>query len=128
MPGLLLGEPKILKCGTGRMKTPSEQCDRQNYFEDLLLKTLRESSDCVPEKGASGSINYVLDIDHKAKKLKIWAGKSGSMKRSVRKKIASCVNRMLTPPEWSQIIHQHPKYQLAVLATYPEPESKSAKP
>lgn len=128
VPGLLLGDIKTLKCGVGRMKTPPEQCDRQPYFESLLVKTLRESPNCIPEKGANGSVNLVLDIDHKAKKIRVWAGRTGTMKRAVRQKIAGCIQRAFTPPEWSQIIHQHPKYQLSLLATFPEPEPKTSKP
>ena len=119
IPGLLLSEPKMIKCGAGRGKIFPEQCDRQGHFEELLLKTLRESPRCAPEKGVSGTVNFVLDIDHKTKKLKVWAGKSSTMKRAARKKIVGCVNQALPPADWAQVIHQHAKYQIAVLATYP---------
>jgi hypothetical protein len=118
-PGLLLADPKMVRCGTGRGKIFPEQCDRQAYFEELLLKTLRENASCLPEKGSSGTVNFVLDIDHKAKKTRLWAGKSGSMKRAARKKVVNCVSRALPSPDWAQLIHQHQKYQIAVLATYP---------
>ncbi|MCS6898810.1 MAG: hypothetical protein RMJ98_03725 [Myxococcales bacterium] len=119
IPGLLLAEPKIIKCGAGQGKIFPEQCDRQNHFEELLMKTLRDSPQCAPEKGASGTINYVLDIDHKTKKLKLWAGKSSTMKRTARKKVVHCINQALPPADWAQVIHQHPKYQISILATYP---------
>jgi len=119
MPGLLLSEPKIIKCSSGKSKVSPEQCDRQSYFEETLLKVIQENTSCLPEKGGSGSINFVLDVDHKAKKIKAWAGKSGSMKRAPRKKVVACVNKALPTPDWAQVPHQHQKYQLSVLATYP---------
>lgn len=119
VPGLLLSEPKIVKCSSGKTKVSPEQCDRQSYFEEILLKTIQENTSCAPEKGGSGSINFVLDIDHKTKKVRAWAGKSGTMKRGPRKKVVSCISKALPTPDWAQIAHQHQKYQIAVLATYP---------
>lgn len=118
-PGLLLSEPKTLRCSSGKSRVPPEQCDRQTPLEELLLKTLQETPACAPEKGASGSINFVLDVDHKTKKLKVWAGKSSTLKKAPRKKVLACVARALPTPEWAQLIHQHQKYQISVLATYP---------
>jgi hypothetical protein len=119
MPGLLLSEPKTVKCSSGKTKVSPEQCDRQTLFEEALLKAIQENTSCAPEKGGSGSVNFVLDVDHKAKKLRVWAGKTGSMKRAQRKKVVSCVNKALPTPDWAAIAHQHQKYQIAVLATYP---------
>lgn len=117
--GLLVSEPKMIRCSSGRSKVSPEQCDRQTVFEESLLRTLQENTACAPEKGVSGSINFVLDIDHKTKKLHAWAGKSGSMKRAQRKKIVSCISKALPSVDWAQVPHQHQKYQLSVLATYP---------
>jgi hypothetical protein len=118
--GVSLAEAKLIKCTKGGSgKTPVEQCDRQPFFEEALVKAIRDNVSCAPLLTSSGTVNFVLDVDHKAKKLKVWAGKSGSIKRKSRKEVLGCVKRALPTPDWSQIPHQHTKYQIAVMASYP---------
>ena len=61
----------------------------------------------------------MLDIDYKRKKSHAWAGKSGSLKKKTAKDAVSCVNKALPTPDWAQVPHQHERYQIAVMATYP---------
>ncbi len=121
MAGLLLSEPKLVSCAEGGRgkKLPPEQCDRPAYFEEALLKAIQENASCAPEKAGGSSINVVLDIDHKGKRIKAWAGKSGSMKAAQRKKVVECIRKAMPTPDWAALAHQHQKYQIAVLATYP---------
>ncbi|RYE92591.1 MAG: hypothetical protein EOO75_06320 [Myxococcales bacterium] len=119
IPGLLLSEPKLVGCTEGRKKLPPEQCDRPSYFEESLLRAIQENASCAPGQAGGSSINFVLDIDHKAKRLKAWAGKSGSMKAAQRKKVVECIRKAMPNPDWAALPHQHQKYQIAVLATYP---------
>ena len=46
-------------------------------------------------------------------------GKSSSVKKKQAKEVLACVNRALPSPDWAQMPHQHQKYSIAVLATYP---------
>lgn len=121
--GILLSEPKMLKCskgsGKGNPRVPAEQCDRQPYFEEALIKAIQENVSCAPQQPGGGTINFVLDVDHKTHKLHAWAGKSGSMKKAPRKKVLACVNKALPTPDWSQIPHLHQRYQISAMATYP---------
>lgn len=117
--GLTVGEPRVLRCSKGSNKPPPEQCDRQPYFEEALVKAIRDNASCVNTTTPGATVNFVLDIDYKRKKSHAWPGKSGSLKRKMSKEAVACVNRALPTPDWTQVPHQHDKYQIAVLATYP---------
>jgi hypothetical protein len=118
---VVLGDPKLVKCTKNdKGKVPPEQCDRQPFFEEALVRAIRDNTSCVPSS-AGGTINFLLDVDHKAKKVHAWAGKSGTMKRKARKEALSCVTRALPTPDWAQLPHQNQKYQISVMATYPDP-------
>lgn len=118
-PGVVIAEAKMMKCSKGSTKTPVEQCDRQPYFEEALVKAIRDNLSCAPQVSSGGTINFVLDVDHKAKSMKVWGGKSGSIKRNRRKEMLSCVSRAMPTPDWAQIPHQQTKYQVAVMVTLP---------
>ncbi|MCC6646753.1 MAG: hypothetical protein IT374_14410 [Polyangiaceae bacterium] len=117
--GLSLGEPRISRCQKSGGKTPPEQCDRQPFFEEALTKSIRDNVSCAPMLPSGGTINFVLDVDFKTKKTKVWAGKSGSVKKRAAREVVSCVTRGLPTPDWAQVPHQHTKYSIVVLATYP---------
>jgi hypothetical protein len=117
--GLTVGDPRILRCSKGSSKPPPEQCDRQPFFEEALVKAIRDNASCVNTTTPGATVNFVLDVDYKRKKSHAWPGKSGSLKRKMSKEVAACVNRALPTPDWSQVPHQHDRYQIAVLATYP---------
>lgn len=122
-----LGEPKMVKCSkAGGGKTSPEQCDHQPWFEESLVKAIRDNASCAAVDPKGGTINFVLDVDHKAKKVKVWAGKSGTIKKKGRKEAVGCVARSMPTPDWSQLPHQYQKYQIAVMATYPASESADA--
>jgi hypothetical protein len=117
--GVTLGEPKISKCKKAGGKTPPEQCDRQPFFEEALVKAIRDNVSCAPMLPTGGTINYVLDVDYKAKKVKTWSGKSSTVKKKQAKEVLACVSRALPSADWSQIPHQHQKYSITLMATYP---------
>lgn len=115
-----LGRVWIDSCqrpGPGR--TPPEQCDRQAYFEEALVKAILESSACAPKLQQGGTISYAMKIDYRRKQLSVFAGKSGSVRRSTAREAIRCVSRSLPTPDWNALQHQHTKYIIAVLATYP---------
>lgn len=125
--GLNVGDAKIIRCQKGNTKVPPEQCDRQPFFEEALVKAIRDNASCVSSAPSGGTVNFVLDIDYKRKKSHAWAGKSGSLKKKSAKEAVSCVNKALPPPpDWAQVPHQHERYQIAVLATYPPSSGSGA--
>lgn len=117
---LTLGDAKILRCskaGTG--KTQPEQCDRLPFFEEALAKAIRDNASCAPQTATGGTVSFVLDVDFKQKRTKLWTGKSGSLKKKQTKELTGCVLRALPSTDWSQVPHQHTKYSFSILATYP---------
>lgn len=125
--GLVVGDAKIIRCQKSGHKVSPEQCDRQPFFEEALVKAIRDNATCVSGAPGGGTVNFVLEIDYKRKKAHTWAGKSGSLKKKPSKEVVSCVNRALAaPPDWAQVPHQQDRYQIAVLATYPLGGSESA--
>lgn len=118
--GVTLSETKIVKCSKpGKEKTPVEQCDHQPFFEDALAKAVQDNASCAPGVPNGGTVNYVLDVDHTKKVLRVWVGKSGSIKKAKTKEAVACVKRALPTPDWAQLAHQHTKYQISLMATYP---------
>ncbi len=117
--GLTIGEPRISKCSKPGARTPPEQCDRQPFFEEALTKAIRDNASCAPMLPAGGTVNFVLDVDFKSKKTKVWAGKSGTVKKKASREVVGCVARALPTADWAQVPHQHSKYSIVVLATYP---------
>ena len=117
--GVTVGEPKISKCKKPGGKTSPEQCDRQPFFEEAIVKSVRDNASCAPMLPTGGTINYVLDVDYKTKKVKAWSGKSSTVKKKQAKEVMACVNRALPSPDWAQMPHQHQRYSITVLATYP---------
>ena len=114
------GEPKIIKCTKpGPGKTPPEQCDHQSTLEEAFVKAIQDNGSCAPAVPTGGTVSYVFDVDHSKKTLKVWIGKSGSIKKTKTKDALACIKRALPTPDWSQLTHQHTKYQISILATYP---------
>ncbi|HEU4413067.1 MAG TPA: hypothetical protein VFS43_47940 [Polyangiaceae bacterium] len=117
--GVSVTDAKVLRCHkAGNARTPAERCDRQPFFEEALAKAVRDNAPCAPVTAAGGSVNFVLDVDYRAKKAKVWAGRSGTIRQKARDVVA-CVNRALPAPDWAQVPHQYEKYQIALMATYP---------
>jgi hypothetical protein len=105
------------RAGPGR--TPPEQCDRQPYFEEALVKAVLENTACAPKLQKGGTISYAMKVDYRRKQVSIFAGQSGSVRRSTAREAIRCVSRSLPTPDWEPLQHQHTKYIIAVLATYP---------
>ena len=117
--GASVTDAKVLRCSKpGMARVPLERCDRQPLFEEALAKAVRDNAPCGPATASGGSVNFVLDVDYRAKKARVWAGRSGTMRQKAKDVIA-CVNRSLPSPDWAQVPHQYEKYQIALMATYP---------
>jgi len=51
--------------------------------------------------------------------VKVFAGKSGSLRGRRARGLIHCIRKTFPEPDWATLPHDHTKYILAVLATYP---------
>ena len=117
---------KTLKCqdpGAGR--TPPERCDGLRSFEDALTRAIRDSQSCAPPTRASFVMSYVLEMNFTKKHQSLFLGKSTTLARTRRKDLLKCVERAMPAPDWDRIPHQHSKYTINAVVTYP-PSAASA--
>jgi hypothetical protein len=122
-----IDKPRVVKCQrSGPGKTPPEQCDHQQFFEDALVKAVLENGSCAPKLAKGGSVSFALKVDHKKKQFHLWAGKSGSIRHKRAAPLIECVNRSIPTPNWDSIAHQHSTYVIAVQASYPPSEKGAA--
>lgn len=113
-----LGRVWIDSCQKSGTRTPAEQCDRQPFFEEALVKAVLQNA-CAPKTSKGGSISYALRIDYREKTFRVFAGRSGTLRRNQARDALDCVQRAIPQPSWDTLPHQHSKYIVAVLATYP---------
>jgi len=115
---------KTIRCSDpGPGKTPPERCDHITFFEDVLSRAIKENTLCAPETMTGSTVSYVMDIDFRRKKLKIYHGKSSSLPTSRTKELFRCIKRAMATPDWGTIAHQHARYVVNVTATYPPSET-----
>lgn len=118
---------KTLKCtNPGPGRTPPERCDGIRAFEDALTRAIRDSVACAPETRSGFVASFVLEANFQKKKTQIFFGKSTTLPKSRRKELLACVERAMPAPEWDRIIHQHQKYTLNTVVTYPAVEAPEA--
>lgn len=111
-----------VKCGANtRGGQEGNLCDRIPFFENELVKAVRDNADCAPKLAKEGSINYVLSVDFTGRKVHVFPGASGSWKGPAARKAAACVKRAFGAPDWGTIQHQYRYYTIAMLATYVAP-------
>jgi len=117
---VMLAEPKINRCvpkGGGRVT--SERCDHLTSLEDALARSIRENVACAPPMPSAYTVSFVLTVDFDRKKLHLWAGRSGSLKKRNAVDLIRCVEHAITPPDFSILAHQYAKYEINVIAAYP---------
>lgn len=117
-----LGAVRWESCYKGRTKLPSERCDRIPFFEQALVKAILDGVECAPTRKQGGSISYALKIDFARKRIRLFAGKSGTLRKNDAKPSVDCVEKKLVLPAWQTIPHECSSYLMAVLATYPGAE------
>ena len=122
-PKIKLGPIQRVKCSASPTARGQEGplCDPVSHFEDALRKAIIENDACAPRTGKQGSINYVLTVNFKTRRVTVFPGKSGDWRGPQARRAADCVKRSLPAPDWSKLRHQHQYYMVAVLATYPPP-------
>lgn len=118
---LVLGPFRTLSChNPGPGRTPVERCDRVTYFEDALARAIRENVSCAPSSKSRITVSYVLDIDFRRQRLNLYVGKSTTLKSTqARTALLRCLKKALPTPDWGAIPHQHARYKVNVMATYP---------
>lgn len=115
---LEVGKVWISKCekpGPGR--TPPDQCDRQPWFEQSLVRAIKESASCAPSGPSGATISVVMRVDYRKQTVDTIAGKSGSIRGRAAKGFLKCVERALPQPDWNSLGHEHTKYLIAVMVT-----------
>lgn len=118
-----LGPAQRVKCSASPTTRgqEGELCDALPFFEEALAKAIYQSIDCAPKTSKEGTVNYVLTVDFRAKRLHVYPGASGQWKGPQARRSAACVKKALPKPDWKSITHQYAFYSLAILATYPAP-------
>ena len=126
-----LSEMRVLSCGEGKRgkgesraehtSLKSESCDRPDGFDKVFAKAIADSASCVPE-GNGGSIAYRADLgfSRKKKPIQVSAPKDGRSLKSG--KIASaCLHEIRKKLNGTALDmrHDHPRYRLEIVATYP---------
>ncbi len=114
-----LGAVQHVKCGASAKLTSTDSCDALPFFEQALAAAINETVDCAPKQAGEGSINYVLTVDFRTHDLRVYPGRSGSLRGKLSKKASDCVLRALKQPTWDSLSHQYRYYVMAILATYP---------
>jgi len=114
-----LGRVWIDSCRQGGTRKTKDQCDRQPFFEEALVKAILDNPSCAPKTSKESSISYALRVDYQAKTSRVFAGKSGTVEGKQAQPSIECVQRAMPRPSWETLSHAHTKYTIAVLATYP---------
>jgi hypothetical protein len=108
--------------GPGR--TPADECDRQPFFERALVKAVVQGADCMPEQSREESISFTLEVNHKRRTTRLFAGRSGTLSKTQATPVVACVQRSLEEPDWESIPHDHTRYVIGVLTRYPAQKRK----
>jgi hypothetical protein len=114
-------EPRYLKCqDPGPTKTPPEKCDHLGTLEELVTRTITEKvSTCLPTLATAQTVNFVVDVSFKRRKMRLKDGKEGSsMPAKDRKKLVSCLEKGLVVPNLDSVPHTHQRYLFQFVATF----------
>jgi hypothetical protein len=111
---------KTLKCQSpGPGRTPPERCDGIRFFEDALSRAIRDSAACAPSSKSGYVASFILEAHFGKKRTNLFFGKSTTLSKARRKELLRCVEKSLPTPDWDRIPHQHQRYALNAVATYP---------
>ncbi len=126
-PQIEVAPVKTLKCqNPGPGRTPPERCDGVRVLEDNLVRAIKDSAACAPPSKSGYVVSYVLEAHFGKKRTNLSFGKSTTLSKSRRRELLRCVERALPVPEWERIPHQHQRYMLNAIATYPASADPSA--
>lgn len=117
---VVLGEPRSVRCvpkGGGRVIV--ERCDHLVSLEDALVRAIRENVACAPPALGPYTVSFVLTADFDRKKLHLWAGQSGTLKRRRSMDLIRCVEHAVNAPDFATLAHQYARYDINVMVSYP---------
>ncbi len=117
---IVLGEPHTVRCnskGGGRVLV--ERCDHLVAMEDALARSIRDNAGCAPPSASPFTVSFVLTVDFERKKIHVWAGRSGSLKKRSSGDLIRCVEHTIAPPDFASFAHQYARYDINVIASYP---------
>jgi hypothetical protein len=119
-PGLALAEPKVVRCSPQRGgRLSGERCDAIGPFQEALARAVRDNAACAPPSSSAFTVSFVLSVDFDRKRLHLWAGRSGSLKKRNTVDLIRCVEHALTAPDFAATAHQYARYDINILAAYP---------
>jgi len=120
LPKVEVSPIKTLKCqDPGPGKTPPERCDGVRFFEDGLTRAIRDSAACAPTSKKGYVTSFVLEFHFGKRRTNLFFGKSTTLSRSKRRELLRCVESQMPTPDWDRIPHQHQKYTVNAVVTYP---------
>ncbi len=117
---VVLGEPRTVRCvakGGGRVM--AERCDHLVPVEDALARSIRDNVACAPPSATPFTVSFVLTVDFDRKKLHLWSGRSGTLKKHASGDLIRCVEHAIVPPDFATFAHQYAKYDVNLMASYP---------
>lgn len=119
-PRVEISPIKTLKCqDAGPGRTPAERCDGVRFFEDGLSRAIRDSAACAPPSKNGFVASFVLEFHFGKRRTNLFFGKSTTLSKSKRKELLRCVEAAMPTPDWDRIPHQHQKYTVNAVVTYP---------
>lgn len=119
-PQIQIAPVKTLKCqDPGNSRTPPERCDGVRFFEDSLTRAIKDSVSCAPPSKSGFVVSYILEMHFGKKRTNLFMGKSTTLSKSRRRELTRCVERAMQTVDWDRIPHQHQKYTINAIATYP---------
>ena len=62
---------------------------------------IRDNIACAPPSAAPFTVSFVLTADFERKKLHLWAGHSGTLKKRDAGDLIRCVEHAIAPPDWN---------------------------
>jgi hypothetical protein len=125
-PEVQISAFKFTSChDSGAKRTAPEQCDRPDALESSVRAAVKDAQSCVPDN-TGGAIAYAFDVGFTKKKgsVVVSAPKDGRTLKSgkVAQKCADLVREKLEQQPLEQIKHEHARYKLSLIATYPGPQ------
>ena len=115
------GEPHYLRCqDPGPAKTAPEKCDHLGPIEEIVTKAIAErGASCIPPLANTQTVNFVVDVSFKRKRIHVRDGKEGStMAAPTRKRMISCIEKGMAAPTWEGLGHAHQRYVFQFLASF----------
>ncbi len=104
-----LGPVTRVRCGaSANGGNEGNLCDALPAVEQALVNAIQSSVDARRSRRSEGSINFVLNVDFREKKVHVFPGASGSWRGPQARRATQCVKRALTAPDWAALLAPAP--------------------